>query len=143
MLQKVLMHPYAGIWKFASIINSWRKKEQLLFRPACRCVPAPLFTLLPHTPLDPHIPHSLPSFLPLLLPPSLFQVCTLSAAGGDVVSLWAPGPGGLTSASAGFPQECRVFDACIVDEAAQALEPATLIPLQLLKPGGGEVWTDG
>ncbi|KAI8464074.1 MAG: AAA domain-containing protein [Monoraphidium minutum] len=29
-----------------------------------------------------------------------------------------------------------LFDAVVVDEAAQALEPATLIPLQLLKPGG-------
>jgi hypothetical protein len=31
------------------------------------------------------------------------------------------------------------FDVLLVDEAAQALEPATLIPWQLLKPGEGRV----
>jgi superfamily I DNA and/or RNA helicase len=33
-----------------------------------------------------------------------------------------------------------LFDAIIVDEAAQALEPATLIPFVLLKPGA-KVWS--
>ncbi|GAB4823482.1 hypothetical protein N2152v2_010528 [Parachlorella kessleri] len=46
--------------------------------------------------------------------------CTLSAAGGDLAALMPPGVG---------------FDALICDEAAQALEPSTLIPLQLLAPG--------
>ncbi len=34
-----------------------------------------------------------------------------------------------------------LFDVVVVDEAAQALEPATLIPLQLIKPGGDD-WCD-
>lgn len=33
------------------------------------------------------------------------------------------------------PGSAPRYDALIVDEAAQALEPATLIPMQLLKPG--------
>jgi superfamily I DNA and/or RNA helicase len=46
----------------------------------------------------------------------------LSAAGGDLINLWP--------SSADPP-----FDVLVVDEAAQALEPATLIPMQLLKKG--------
>lgn len=52
------------------------------------------------------------------------QLCTLSAAGGDLLNAFPAGAGPL-------------FDVVVVDEAAQALEPATLIPLQLIKPGAG------
>eukprot|EP00879_Flechtneria_rotunda_P007634 GHRR01008006.1.p1 GENE.GHRR01008006.1~~GHRR01008006.1.p1 ORF type:complete len:1552 (+),score=731.37 GHRR01008006.1:78-4658(+) len=48
-------------------------------------------------------------------------LCTLSAAGGDLLGCWPAGAAPL-------------FDVLVVDEAAQALEPATLIPLQMLKP---------
>ncbi|MEW5299031.1 MAG: hypothetical protein WDW36_002086 [Sanguina aurantia] len=48
--------------------------------------------------------------------------CTLSSSGGDLLSAWPPGTA---------PR----FDALVIDEAAQALEPAALIPLQLLRPG--------
>lgn len=50
------------------------------------------------------------------------QMCTLSASGGDLLNAFPPGAAPL-------------FDVVVVDEAAQALEPATLIPLQLIKPG--------
>lgn len=53
-------------------------------------------------------------------------LCTLSAAGGDLLGAFPPGAA---------PQ----YDVLVVDEAAQALEPATLIPLQLVKPGSGRV----
>jgi superfamily I DNA and/or RNA helicase len=46
----------------------------------------------------------------------LLQLCTLSAAGGELL------------------KQCPLFDVLVVDEAAQALEPATLIPLGLIKP---------
>lgn len=52
----------------------------------------------------------------------VLQLCTLSAAGGDLLNAFPAGAGPL-------------FDVVVVDEAAQALEPATLIPLQLIKPG--------
>jgi hypothetical protein len=54
------------------------------------------------------------------------QLCTLSAAGGDLLNAFPAGAGPL-------------FDVVVVDEAAQALEPATLIPLQHIKPGAGSV----
>jgi hypothetical protein len=54
----------------------------------------------------------------------VLQLCTLSAAGGDLLNAFPAGAGPL-------------FDVVVVDEAAQALEPATLIPLQLIKPGAG------
>ncbi|KAK9830550.1 hypothetical protein WJX72_012414 [[Myrmecia] bisecta] len=47
--------------------------------------------------------------------------CTLSSAGGDLLSLLKTGP---------------FFNALIIDEAAQALEPAALIALQLVAPSG-------
>lgn len=50
------------------------------------------------------------------------QLCTLSASGGDLLNAFPPGAAPL-------------FDVVVVDEAAQALEPATLIPFQLIKPG--------
>jgi hypothetical protein len=49
---------------------------------------------------------------------------------------WAPGrPSPHNSPPAALPP-VLLYDAIVVDEAAQALEPATLIPLCLLKPGG-------
>jgi superfamily I DNA and/or RNA helicase len=60
---------------------------------------------------------------PCCLPAVLcLQLCTLSASGGDLLNAFPPGPAPL-------------FDVVVVDEAAQALEPATLIPFQLVKPG--------
>ena len=60
-------------------------------------------------------------------------VCTLSAAGGDLAALrrQQKGKGGLGTAVGG---QDIVFDAVIVDEAAQAIEPASLIPLYALEP---------
>ncbi|GAQ88481.1 protein with P-loop containing nucleoside triphosphate hydrolase domain [Klebsormidium nitens] len=55
-------------------------------------------------------------------------VTTLSGCWGDVYSACKESKG---SEAGGL------FDAVIIDEAAQALEPATLIPLQLLVPRGG------
>ncbi|KAK9903356.1 hypothetical protein WJX75_003688 [Coccomyxa subellipsoidea] len=49
-------------------------------------------------------------------------VCTLSSAGGELLTILATG--------------LQFFDAIIIDEAAQAVEPAALIPLQMLKPDG-------
>ncbi|XP_020264278.1 helicase SEN1 [Asparagus officinalis] len=60
-------------------------------------------------------------------------VTTLSGCGGDLY--------GVCSESASnnkfgrFSEQC-LFDVVVIDEAAQALEPATLIPLQLLKSYG-------
>lgn len=55
-------------------------------------------------------------------------VATLSAAGGDLPMLLASGGRGAAEDSA------LRFDAVIIDEAAQAIEPATLIPMHLLNP---------
>ncbi|KAL0017843.1 hypothetical protein WJX77_008034 [Trebouxia sp. C0004] len=52
--------------------------------------------------------------------------CTLSSAGGDLLGL-VKGVGSAPS---------MLFNAIMIDEAAQALEPAALVPLQLLAPGG-------
>ncbi|GMH33013.1 hypothetical protein BSKO_00847 [Bryopsis sp. KO-2023] len=49
---------------------------------------------------------------------------TLSSAAGDLASL----------CNSGSVAKHISFDALIVDEAAQALEPSTLVPLKLLKP---------
>ncbi|XP_051129452.1 uncharacterized protein LOC127250300 isoform X2 [Andrographis paniculata] len=60
-------------------------------------------------------------------------VTTLSGCGGDLFSVCS----GLTSGHKFVnSSENTLFDAVLIDEAAQALEPATLIPLQLLKSKG-------
>ncbi|KAL1224181.1 putative helicase MAGATAMA 3 [Cardamine amara subsp. amara] len=60
-------------------------------------------------------------------------VTTLSGCGGDLYSVCAES---LSAHKFGNPSEDNLFDAVVIDEAAQALEPATLIPLQLLKSKG-------
>lgn len=42
--------------------------------------------------------------------------------------------GSSNASSSSSSSTMPLFDALVVDEAAQALEPATLIPLQLLRP---------
>ena len=64
--------------------------------------------------------------------------CTLSAAGGDLTNLarGRPGRGGGGGRGGGFSgNEPLFFDAVIIDEAAQAIEPAALIPLYHLNKG--------
>ena len=62
-------------------------------------------------------------------------MCTLSAAGGDLAALRGRS-GGAAAAAAGGANKAQeiVFDAVIVDEAAQAVEAAALIPLYALEP---------
>lgn len=60
-------------------------------------------------------------------------VTTLSGCGGDLYGVCSET---MLSSKFGGPSENTLFDAVVVDEAAQALEPATLIPLQLLKSSG-------
>ncbi|KFK43885.1 hypothetical protein AALP_AA1G186300 [Arabis alpina] len=60
-------------------------------------------------------------------------VTTLSGCGGDLYNVCAES---LAAHKFGTPSEDNLFDAVVIDEAAQALEPATLIPLQLLKSRG-------
>ncbi|KHG27459.1 Helicase SEN1 [Gossypium arboreum] len=60
-------------------------------------------------------------------------VTTLSGCGGDLYGVCAET---ISSFKFGNPSEHTLFDAVVIDEAAQALEPATLIPLQLLKSRG-------
>ncbi|XP_031745144.1 uncharacterized protein LOC101216410 isoform X2 [Cucumis sativus] len=57
-------------------------------------------------------------------------VSTLSGSGGDLYAVCAES---ILSCKFGSSSENTLFDAVVIDEAAQALEPATLIPLQLLK----------
>ncbi|XP_038693158.1 uncharacterized protein LOC119991046 isoform X2 [Tripterygium wilfordii] len=57
-------------------------------------------------------------------------VTTLSGCGGDLYGTCSES---ISSFKSGNPSEQTLFDAVVIDEAAQALEPATLIPLQLLK----------
>lgn len=72
-------------------------------------------------------------------------VCTLSSAGGELLALarsvaeqQRPGQAGASSAAAATAarRPSAIFDVLIVDEAAQAVEPAALVPLQLLKQQG-------
>lgn len=61
-------------------------------------------------------------------------VTTLSGCGGDLyAACFESSSNGTKGASM---SEQNLFDAVVIDEAAQALEPATLIPLQLLKSSG-------
>ncbi|XP_042505468.1 uncharacterized protein LOC122082032 isoform X2 [Macadamia integrifolia] len=60
-------------------------------------------------------------------------VTTLSGCGGDLYGVCSES---LLSHKFGSSSEHTLFDAVVIDEAAQALEPATLIPLQLLKSNG-------
>ncbi|XP_062110921.1 uncharacterized protein LOC133822564 isoform X2 [Humulus lupulus] len=60
-------------------------------------------------------------------------VTTLSGCGGDLYAVCSES---ISGHKFGSPSEHTLFDAVVIDEAAQALEPATLIPLQLLKSNG-------
>ncbi|KAK7325346.1 hypothetical protein VNO77_29508 [Canavalia gladiata] len=60
-------------------------------------------------------------------------VTTLSGCGGDLYGVCSER---MSNSKFGGPSEDTLFDAVVIDEAAQALEPATLIPLQLLKSSG-------
>ncbi|EYU21195.1 hypothetical protein MIMGU_mgv1a000059mg [Erythranthe guttata] len=60
-------------------------------------------------------------------------VTTLSGCGGDLYGVCSESTAGHKFINA---SENTLFDAVVIDEAAQALEPATLIPLQLLKSKG-------
>ncbi|KAL5758782.1 hypothetical protein ACOSP7_021393 [Xanthoceras sorbifolium] len=60
-------------------------------------------------------------------------VTTLSGCGGDLYGVCSESISNFKFAN---PSENTLFDAVVIDEAAQALEPATLIPLQLLKSNG-------
>ncbi|XP_022889351.1 uncharacterized protein LOC111404723 isoform X2 [Olea europaea var. sylvestris] len=60
-------------------------------------------------------------------------VTTLSGCGGDLYGVCSES---ILNHKFTSPSENSLFDAVVIDEAAQALEPATLIPLQLLKSKG-------
>ncbi|XP_077238567.1 P-loop containing nucleoside triphosphate hydrolases superfamily protein isoform X2 [Tasmannia lanceolata] len=60
-------------------------------------------------------------------------VTTLSGSGGDIYGVCAES---VSKYRFGNSPAHSLFDAVVIDEAAQALEPATLIPLQLLKSSG-------
>ncbi|CAN6464526.1 unnamed protein product [Victoria cruziana] len=60
-------------------------------------------------------------------------VTTLSGCGGDIYAVCSES---ISSNRFGRPSEEFLFDVVVIDEAAQALEPATLIPLQILKSTG-------
>ncbi|XP_059288718.1 uncharacterized protein LOC132042120 isoform X1 [Lycium ferocissimum] len=60
-------------------------------------------------------------------------VTTLSGCGGDLYGVCAAS---VSSQRFSSSSEGVLFDAVVIDEAAQALEPASLIPLQLLKSKG-------
>ncbi|XP_019707473.1 uncharacterized protein [Elaeis guineensis] len=60
-------------------------------------------------------------------------VTTLSGCGGDIYGVCSEY---ASNGRFGNFSEQILFDVVVIDEAAQALEPATLIPLQLLKSNG-------
>ncbi|KAJ8770865.1 hypothetical protein K2173_021780 [Erythroxylum novogranatense] len=69
----------------------------------------------------------------LILKEAEIIVTTLSGCGGDLFGVCSES---MSNCKFGNPSEHALFDVVIIDEAAQALEPATLIPLQLLKSNG-------
>ncbi|XP_020580564.1 uncharacterized protein LOC110024757 isoform X2 [Phalaenopsis equestris] len=62
-------------------------------------------------------------------------VTTLSGCGGDLYEVCYES---FSNGSSGRCSDQCFFDVVVIDEAAQALEPATLIPLQLLKSNGAK-----
>ncbi|MFS7974709.1 putative P-loop containing nucleoside triphosphate hydrolase, DNA2/NAM7 helicase, helicase [Helianthus anomalus] len=62
-------------------------------------------------------------------------ITTLSGCGGDLYAVCSES---MLTHKFSPSSESSLFDAVVIDEAAQALEPATLIPLQLLKSKGGK-----
>lgn len=60
-------------------------------------------------------------------------VTTLSGCGGDLYGVCSES---VSNYKFSTTSEDALFDAVVIDEAAQALEPATLIPLQLLRSSG-------
>lgn len=62
-------------------------------------------------------------------------ITTLSGCGGDLYSVCSES---MSTHKFSTSSESSLFDAVVIDEAAQALEPATLIPLQLLKSKGSK-----
>lgn len=69
----------------------------------------------------------------LILKDAEIVVTTLSGCGGDLYVVCSES---MSNYKFACPSEHTLFDAVVIDEAAQALEPATLIPLQLLKSNG-------
>ena len=69
-------------------------------------------------------------------------LCTLSSAGGDLLQLAKMVAEARPNGTAAGKPHAALFDALIIDEAAQAVEPAALIPMQLLRPNskvGGRI----
>nr|GEU89716.1 putative P-loop containing nucleoside triphosphate hydrolase [Tanacetum cinerariifolium] len=62
-------------------------------------------------------------------------ITTLSGCGGDLYAVCSES---MATHKFSASSESSLFDAVVIDEAAQALEPATLIPLQLLKSKGSK-----
>ncbi|XP_071712086.1 uncharacterized protein [Rutidosis leptorrhynchoides] len=62
-------------------------------------------------------------------------ITTLSGCGGDLYTVCCES---MLTHKFSPSSESSLFDAVVIDEAAQALEPATLIPLQLLKSKGSK-----
>lgn len=62
-------------------------------------------------------------------------ITTLSGCGGDLYAVCSES---MSTHKFSTSSESSLFDAVVIDEAAQALEPATLIPLQLLKSKGSK-----
>lgn len=87
---------------------------------SCTCTAAPSVALHPLLPLPSCVYGCLPPSRTAAVFTAIAQLCTLSTAGSSDMREAAKG--------------VAAFDYVIVDEAANALEPATLIPLSLLKP---------
>nr|XP_043617923.1 uncharacterized protein LOC122589673 isoform X2 [Erigeron canadensis] len=63
-------------------------------------------------------------------------ITTLSGCGGDLYAVCSES---MLTHKFSTSSESSLFDAVVIDEAAQALEPASLIPLQLLKSKGSKI----